>query len=78
MSIAVTDETSGIAWSRRTHADELRRQLADDIVRGQLSPDSTAAQSRWIHSPANLPKSGLSRHASLGLSEAGPMSAIGT
>jgi hypothetical protein len=56
MSIAVTDETSGIAWSRRTRADELRRQLADDIVRGQLSPDSTAAQSRWIHSPANLPK----------------------
>ena len=38
MSIALPAETSAISWPRQTRTDELRRQLADDIVRGQLVP----------------------------------------
>jgi DNA-binding GntR family transcriptional regulator len=38
MSIMLTHEFSETAWPRRTRAEELRMQLADDIVRGQLAP----------------------------------------
>jgi len=31
-------ETQADSWPRRTRAEELRSQLADDIVRGQLAP----------------------------------------
>lgn len=34
-------EAAGAAWPRRTRAEELRLQLADEIVRGQLAPGST-------------------------------------
>lgn len=38
MSLALTGEVSRVPWQRRTRAEELRLQLADDIVRGQLAP----------------------------------------
>ena len=38
MSILVTNEQASVPWPRRTRAEELRLQLADDIVRGQLEP----------------------------------------
>lgn len=39
MSVTVpVAETPGEAWPRRTRAEELRLQLADDIVRGTLAP----------------------------------------
>jgi len=36
MSVTLTQDNE--AWPRRTRAEELRLQLADDIVRGQLAP----------------------------------------
>ena len=36
--IAPADETPDISWPRKTRAEELRLQLADDIVRGALPP----------------------------------------
>jgi DNA-binding GntR family transcriptional regulator len=38
MSIALPAETPAVSWPRQTRTDELRRQLADDIVHGQLVP----------------------------------------
>jgi len=39
MSVAWTAaEAPSVPWQRRTRAEELRLQLADDIVRGQLAP----------------------------------------
>jgi len=38
MSISVTNDAPSVPWPRRTRAEELRLQLADDIVRGQLKP----------------------------------------
>jgi DNA-binding GntR family transcriptional regulator len=34
-------ETPRVGWPRRTRAEELRLQLADDIVRGTLAPGAT-------------------------------------
>ena len=42
MSIAwPAAETQNVPWPRRTRAEELRLQLADDIVRGTLAPGAT-------------------------------------
>jgi DNA-binding GntR family transcriptional regulator len=42
MSLASVDQVSAdVEWSRRTRAEELRLQLADEIVRGLLPPGAT-------------------------------------
>ncbi len=38
MSLTLTTETPRRPWPRRTRAEELRLQLADEIVRGALAP----------------------------------------
>jgi len=38
MSLTLTNETPRRSWPRRTRAEELRLQLADEIVRGALAP----------------------------------------
>ena len=51
MSIALPAETSAVPWPRRTRTDELRRQLADDIVHCQLAltiPPSVLARANEV------------------------------
>ncbi len=38
MSLTLTAEAPSMPWPRRTRAEELRLQIADDIVRGSLPP----------------------------------------
>lgn len=42
---SVARDTDSELWSRRTRAEELRLQLADDIVRGSLTPGTSLDES---------------------------------
>jgi len=45
MSLTVARDNDSDAWPRRTRAEELRLQLADDIVRGLLTPGMSLDES---------------------------------